>query len=209
MLLHRLRQIEKGKRLDYFFSYYSLALFVLLAAVITVVYLLYLICFKPRPDARLLWLSDRFDAVMEAELTGLLESNSSWDLNGDGHVRISLSCVEFSAPFQELSMETKAETAILLSAGENYIIFANGFAFDWLSKQRLLASESEMSADAALGDAPLSIPMSDFPLFSRSSILSGYDGMSICVAKPPADREKYDRELELLCRLLGQQSWAR
>lgn len=201
---YKLREIEKGKRLDYFLTYYGWAACAVLIVLITALYLLFLIFIKPRSDIRILWLSDRYNAVSETVLTGKMENTFPWDTNHDGKVKITLNCVDFSSPFEALDLQTKSEAAILLSTGNNYLIFANPYAFNWLTSEELLGTWADYRgfSESPADDQILQIKLSELAFFTEDAILSEYGEMVLCVAKPPAEDALYREEMEMLASLL-------
>lgn len=201
---YKLREIEKGKRLDYFFTYYGWMACAALIILITAAYLLFLIFIRPRADIRILWLSDRYNAVSEAVLTEKMEDTFPWDTNRDGKVKITLNCVDFSSPFDGLDLQTKSETAILLSTGNNYIIFANQYAFNWLTSEGLLGTWADYKgySESPNDDRILQIKLSELAFFTENAILSEYGEMVLCVLKPPEEDALYREEMEMLTSLL-------
>lgn len=140
----KITDIEKGKRLSYFWDYYKIPLLVIIIIVGICASLTYHIFFKPLPDTNI------FIATVDKPITTYLTDNlektindNLYDIDGDGTVKLKFDTVltttsiDVSDPEQQTAMATKF--ASILSVGKYIIEIVDETAFSYLLEENLVA----------------------------------------------------------------------
>lgn len=140
----KITDVEKGKRLSYFWDYYKIPLLVIIIIVCMCASLTYHIFFKPLPDTNI------FIATVDKPITTYFTDNlektindNLYDIDGDGTVKLKFDTILTSAsinvadPEQQSAMATKF--ASILSVGKYIIEIVDEEAFNYLLEENLVA----------------------------------------------------------------------
>jgi hypothetical protein len=199
---YKIRDIPKGQRWGYFWSYYTLHVFCIVIAAAMLGYTAYLVFIKPHSDLSLMWLSDRYDPVCENVVKDKIEKEMDWDINGDGTVKVSISYMEFDTEYRQLDADTKTELAIIMSTGDNYIFLVNDYAMQWMLDNDLLGTWGDFGGCEGEDDNEIfAIEATDLHFFSEESF-EALEGMRICIAQRPSEKTGlYDAQMSALREL--------
>lgn len=198
----RMRDVPKGKRWNYFWSYYAFHVFWAVIFSVFTGYTVYLLCFKPHTDVSLMWLSDRYDLVCEGLLNKEMQREFP-DINGDGTVKVTLSHILFDREYEKLPQETKAELSILLSVGDTYILFASDTAAEWLREMNLLGTWGDFGGCEGKPDKDIFLVKISQVEFFRKDGYNALKEANLCIVRPPVgERKNYDIQMNVLRKLL-------
>ncbi len=140
----KITDVEKGKRLSYFWDYYKIPLLVIIIMICICSSLAYHIFFKPLPDTNIFLAA--VDKPITTHLTDNLEktiNDNLYDIDGDGTVKLKFDTILTTAsinvadPEQQTAMATKF--ASILSVGKYIIEIVDDTAFDYLLEANLVA----------------------------------------------------------------------
>ena len=199
---YRLRDIPKGQRLKHFFTYYKLRTFLCLAFAVLIGYGLYGI-FRPPSDLQVMWLADGYSLECEFELRENLEA-LDWDTNGDGHVGLMLTHIDFDRDYHELSMDTMSELTILVASQQYSFFLAGPYAQAWMADNEILGTWSDLGIEGPYAKEPVAVPLSGIREFS-GTYTQPLEDVCLCITPAPEDPdalEAYERQAAALYRLL-------
>ncbi len=140
----KITDVEKGKRLSYFWDYYKIPLLVIIIIVCMCASLTYHIFFKPLPDTNIFIAT--VDKPITTYFTDSLEktiNDNLYDIDGDGTVKLKFDTILTSLsinvadPEQQSAMATKF--ASILSVGKYIIEIVDEEAFNYLLEENLVA----------------------------------------------------------------------
>ena len=140
----KITDVEKGKRLSYFWDYYKVPLLVIIIIIAMCSSLAYHIFFKPLPDTNI------FIATVDKPITTYFTDNlektindNLYDIDGDGTVKLKFDTIlttesiNIADPEQQTAMATKF--ASILSVGKYIIEIVDEAAFNYLLEENLVA----------------------------------------------------------------------
>lgn len=198
MKKYHLRDIPSKERWKYFWSYYKLQVAFVVCFLVMAGYTLYLLFLRPRTDVVLLWLSDKYDLACEGLLCEEMEQEFL-DTDKDGRVTVSLSYVQFDGEYDELSQETRAEIAVLVSAHNTYIFLADQDAVKWLEEKDLLGSWGDLGSSQGGNEEEIFKADLSSVAFFNKDVYDVLQECQICIAKPPEENtESYDLQMKAL-----------
>ena len=200
----RLRDVEKGKRLEHFFTYYKVQTFYCILFAFLIGYSLYGFL-KPRADVQVMWLSGSFTMECEQELRDNCEK-LDWDTNGDGIVAMMLTHVDFYCDYEDLSSATTQELVYLVAAQDFSFFLVNDFAIDWMQKNEILGTYRDAGITGPGEDQPLLIPVTQIRELTGEHD-EPLEDLYLCITPTPENDEKrlseYLKQTEALRRLLN------
>lgn len=161
----RIQDVPKGKRWEFFLTYYSRPLLLGLLCGGLVAYTLYLAIWKPPADFSILILSDSFDLSCESAMRECFSREEALDLNGDGTVRVLLNFFQFDPVSGDFRSEDKMALMTILSAGDTDLFLANESAAQWLNENGLIAGNEFAELIGCGDDFTSGIAVADIPLF--------------------------------------------
>lgn len=200
---YRLRDIPKGKRLEYFRMYYKAHVIFGLLGAFLVGYTLYGIL-KPKADLQVMWLADSYTSQCEQALRNTLEA-LDWDTNGDGKTRVMLTYIDFDRDYSELDYSRKTEVTVLVAGQEYSFFLVNDYAKDWMLENELPAAWRELGVSSMAQDDYVFVPLSTLPAFS-GEFMEPLETLYLCVVQaPPGKEAEYSIQYEALRRFLTAQ----
>lgn len=186
----RLQEMPPGKRLEYVFTYYKWRALLLVIVGCSVAYVLYGML-QPRPEVKILWLSDKYSLQAEFDVRDWVEG-LEWDLNGDQRVSHTLTYIDFDRPYDELDSTAKTETTVLV-AGQDYSFFmVNELAKEWMKANGILGTRGDIGLTGGDEKEYLAIPMTSLAGFS-SQEKHVFEGVYLCVGSKPETDERHKR----------------
>lgn len=211
MKTFRWKDVPKGERLSYFFTYYRWQLFYgvfgLLCAAVLISPML-----RPRTDVSILWLTSDFNMMTDTVLREEF-GNMPWDVNGDGKTSVALQFIEFPDDYAS-ALETQMETLTLISSGRFPVYLLNETAKGWFEETGMIgtwadygATEASAYRDRSGTEEPFAIPCSELKFFDGTGI-SANSETYLVIGAAPADEEKladYRAQIRVLESLLMQE----
>lgn len=209
-----INDVEKGKKLQYFWDYYKVPVLVILVVIIMLVSVIKTVFFSPKTDSSIFLttvnegitttLTDRTRAFLQEEVG---------DLNGDGKIKIAFEPIimlEESEDKEAQNMLATKFTAVL-SVGKYIIEIVDEDTFLYLKEQGLVADYSVLTKYGFNTDKTgnVKIPLTE-TVFSEIKGMDEFEERLFLTLRPPTrksdlteDGEKeYSQQAELFIDFL-------